>query len=129
MSAPEHDFGEDVLIAGEKLRSFTADSDIDAHQAVTINGNFTVDVADVGGAAIGVAAYDVASGQETDVVMDDCEVRVIADGAVTAGDSLEVGTGGNFSTLDTGEEIALALEDAGDGDVFQAYITRATGGA
>ena len=127
MSAPEHDFGEDVLIAGEKLRSFTADSDIDAHQAVTINGNFTVDVTDAGGAAIGVAAYDVASGEELDVVMDDCEVRVIADGGIDAGDNLEVGADGNFREFNSGEKIGIALEDAGDGDVFQAYLTDAEG--
>lgn len=127
MSAPEHDFGEDVLKAGEKLRSFTAGGAIDQRQAVTITNNFEVNVADAGGPAVGVAAYDVAEGQETDVVMDDCEVMVEADGAIGAGANVEVGTGGAFRALDTGEKVGIALEAAADGELFQMYITDAEG--
>ena len=128
MSAPEHDFGEDVLKAGEKLRSFTADGDIDQREPVKVNGAFQVTDADDGDAIIGVAAYDVAGGQEVDVAMDDCEVLVEGQGdGFDAGDSVEVVDGG-FQTLGSGEKVGVALEDAaGDGTLGQIYLTDSGG--
>lgn len=118
---------EDVLIAGEKLRSFSAATGVDQREPVKITGNHEVDSAGAGESIVGVAAYDRAGGQEVTVIMDDCEVKVEAGDAVTAGDGLEVDADGNFVPVDTGEEVALALESAGANDVFQAYLTNAGG--
>lgn len=127
MSESEHGFGNDVLIAGEKLRSFTANEAIDQHQAVKLTGDFSVNVAGAGEAIFGVAAYDVADGQELDVIMDDCEVNVVSGDVIAAGAELEVDADGNFVPLDAGIKAGVALESAGDGDVFQAYLTDAGG--
>ena len=123
----EHDFGEDVLKAGEKLRAFTAAEDIDQREPVKITGDFEVSVAGDGEQILGVAAYDVADGQEVDVIMDDCEVVVEGSGSgFDAGENVEV-VNAAFQTLGDGEKIGVALSGASDGELGDVYLTDSGG--
>ena len=77
MSASEHNFTEDVLKSGEALDGFTADGDISARKAVTVNGDKQVtEVSSAGSAMRGVAVYDIADGEELPVAADGCEVLI-----------------------------------------------------
>lgn len=129
MSAPEHDFGEDVLVSGDKIRSYTADGSISQHKAVQINGDYQVtQVSSAGVEGHGVAAYDVESGQELAVCGDNTEVRVEAgsDGA-TAGDDATVDADGNFVDAGSGDAVWGVFNTGGsDGELVELALETET---
>lgn len=131
-SDPEHDFGEQVLVSGDELRSYTAAESIDQHQAVSISDDYEVSpVSAAGQAGIGVAAYDVGAGQELPVAGDDCEVRVVAGGTVSAGNAATVDADGNFIEYDSSvhdERWGVFNTSGGTGDVVEVYLADSTGG-
>ena len=70
--------------------------------------------------AFGVAAYDAASGATLPILRGGI-VPVTAGGSITAGDEVEVGTGGKAVKLATGVAVGQAIETATSGaDVFVA---------
>lgn len=130
--AIEHSFAEEVLVAGDSLRSFTADGTIDQRKAVDINGDLqATQVGTAGAEVFGVALYDVASGEEVDVAVDGCEVKVEAGGTATAGSAAAVDTDGNF--VDAGGSgsgdsvVGTFLEGGADGDLVTLYIDTTVG--
>lgn len=132
MASNEHDFAEDVLIAGDALRSFTADGSISQRKAVDINGDYqATQVGTAGDPVYGVALYDVADGEEVDVAVDGAEVRVEAGGSVTAGSAAAVDTDGNF--VDAGGDtsgdnvVGVFLEGGSDGDIVAMYVDTTVG--
>lgn len=131
MSAPEHNFAEGVLVSGENLDSYTAGEELTARTGVSYNGNFEVtEPAADAGEFIGVVAYDVASGNEVDVIKRDCEVKIEVSESVTAGDELVPDGSGAFETVATSGLSAgflLASEGGGSGDLVTAEIFAAGG--
>jgi len=132
MSAPEHNFVEDVLISGEELRGYNAANDLSVREPVGISGEYEVDSSAAGvDDFIGVNLYDVTAGQEAAVAGDDCEVRVEVSESVTAGDELVPDGNDTFQTVATAtasEGVAVAQTDAGADEIVEAYIF-AVGGA
>jgi len=125
-SEPEHDFAEEVLISGEKIRSETAGEDLDRHKAVELDSTGTVVQTDDADEFYGVVAYDRVDGQEVPVIQDDCEVRVIAGGSVDPGMELEPDGSGDF-VQSTGDGVAVARTGGGGGEIIQAYLTNVNG--
>jgi hypothetical protein len=70
--------------------------------------------------ALGVAAYDAASGAEVAVILGGHIVPVTCGAAVTAGAEVEVGTTGRAITLAAGKAVgkALSTTTAADTDLF-----------
>ncbi len=132
MSAPEHDFAEEVLISGEELRGYSAASDFTAREPVGVSGTYEVDSSDAGADDfIGVALYDVASGEEIAVGGDDCEVRIEVSESVSPGDELVPDGAGAFETVATSSAstgVAIAQTSGSAGGLCEAYIF-AVGGA
>lgn len=124
MSAPEHDFGEDVLISGDALRGYSADGAIDQHKAVQITDDYTVTQVDSAGVeGDGVAAYTVEDGQELTVAGDGTEVRVEAGGTVTAGENATVDGDGNFVDAGSGDAVWGTFNSSGsDGDIVDLAL-------
>lgn len=78
--------------------------------------NIVVSHATAGGQAIGVSAYDGAIGAKTGVLATPgFVVPVTADGAISAGNEIEVGTAGKAKAKNTGKVVGVALDDAADG--------------
>jgi hypothetical protein len=131
MSAPEHQFAEDVLISGENIDSYTAGEALTARTPVAQTGNYEVTESPAGGAFTGVVAYDVASGEEVAVIKRDCEARVEVSEAVSAGDALSPAGSGQFAqavSADGDSEVLIANEDAsGSGELVEAEIVSAVG--
>jgi len=125
-SEPEHTFAEEVLISGEKIRSETAGEDLARHKAVELDSTGTVVQTDDAAEFYGVVAYDRVNGQEVPVIQDDCEVRVLAGGAVDPGMELEPDANGDF-VQSTGSGVAVARTGGADGDVIQMYIKNVKG--
>lgn len=133
MSASEHSFAEDVLVAGDSLRGFTADGAVNQRKAVDINGDYQVTQVGTAGAAVyGVALYDVASGEEVAVAVDGAEVLIEAGTAgATAGSAAAVDADGNF--VDAGGDtsgdnvVGVFLEGGADGDLVRMYIDTTVG--
>lgn len=124
----EHQFDVEVLVSGEEIRGYTASEDVIAGDTLAITGNFEVSVASEGGPSIGVAAYDVAAGEEVPVLGDDCEVRVEVSEGVSAGDALVPDGLGTVRQALSGEQpLAVANENAGSGELVQAYVSASTG--
>lgn len=100
-------------------RTFTATGTISAGQPVGLTGA----AAAAGAAILGIAKADVVS---TDV--DSClvlgECRLVASGAITAGDPIQCSGTGKVATVSTGVKIGRALTAAvSDGDVITAYVS------
>ena len=131
MSASEHNFAEGVLISGENIDSYTAGEALSARTPVKISGNYQVtEPAADGDGFTGVAAYDVADGEEVAIIKRDCEVRIEVSEAVTAGDELVPDGSGAFETVATSGASAgflVANEDAGSGELCEAEIIAAGG--
>lgn len=132
MANGEHSFADDVLVAGDAIRSFTADGDISARKGCDINGDYqATQVGTAGNAVYGVALYDVSSGEEVDLAVDGTEVLVEAGGSVTAGNAAAVDTDGNF--VDAGGDtsgdnvVGTFLEGGTDGDLVTLYIDTTVG--
>jgi hypothetical protein len=133
MSASEHNFAEDVLKAGESLRSFTASGAISQRKAVDISGDLQVSQVGTAGAAVyGVALYDVADGETVDVAVDGCEVLVeLGTGGATAGGVAAVDANGDFVAAggDTSGDnvVGTFLEGGAAGDLATLYIDTTVG--
>jgi hypothetical protein len=127
----EHTFAEGVLISGDNIDSYTADSALTARTPVAQTGNYAVDepAADSGNFT-GVAGYDVASGQQVPVIKRDCEVRIEVSESVSPGDELVPDGNGGFETVATSglsDGFLIANESGGSGDLVEAEITAAGG--
>jgi len=128
----EHTFEDGILVVGEKVRAYSAASALSAGEPVAVSGDREVDACSAQGPFLGVAAYDVAAGEEVAVIQDDCEVRgIVAAEAISAGDGVVPAGSGKFqvsNATDGDDEIAIALTSAGgDGETFEAYLCDATG--
>jgi len=131
MSAGEHTFAEDVLVSGENIDSYTANSNLTARTGVEIVGDYAVDepAADAG-TFTGVVAYDVASGESVAVIKRDCEVRISVSESVSAGDELVPDGSGGFETVATSglsSGFLIANEGGTSGDLVEAEIFAAGG--
>jgi len=127
MSDLEHTFAEDVLISGEELRGYTAGGSLTLREPVAISGANTVNSSSAGGGDfIGVALYDVASGEEVGIAGDDCEVRIEVSEAVSPGDELLPDGTGTFETVATSggsNGVAIAQTgSSGSGEIVEAYV-------
>lgn len=129
--AIEHNFAEDVLISGENIDSYSANSDLTARTGVEITGDYTVDEAAAdSGNFTGVVAYDVSSGEEVAVIKRDCEVKVEVSESVSAGDELVPAGSSQFETVATSAlstGFLVANEGGGSGDLVEAEIIAAGG--
>lgn len=126
MSAPEHDFAEEVLISGEELRGYSAAAALDSREPVGISGEYEVNSSAAGADDfIGVALYTVASGEELAVGGDDCEVRIEVSESVSPGDELVPDGAGAFETVATSTAsagVAIAQTSGSAGGLCEAYI-------
>jgi hypothetical protein len=122
----EHTFEVETLISGEEIRSYTAGEALTAGEPVGLSGDYTVSASAAGeGDFLGVAAYDVASGEEVPVLGDDCEVRVEVSEAVTAGEELLPDGLGTFESVATSagsSGVAIVQDGAASGELAEAYI-------
>lgn len=77
--------------------------------------------AEPGGTALGVSRTDAAAGD--DMLVDVIGTAVVRAGAaVEDGDEIEVGADATGVPRDEGICVAIALEDAGEGEFFEALI-------
>lgn len=125
-SQGEHTFEDDLLVSGEELRGYSAAADLSRGEPVGLSGSFEVNSSSAGeGDFIGVALYDVASGEEIAIAGDDCEVRVPVSESVTPGDELLPDGSAEFETVATSagsSGVAIAQESGSDGDYITAYV-------
>lgn len=90
--------------------------DISATRDAT-TGLFKVATAAAASKALGVAAYDAASGARVPVIAGPGHiVPVTARGAITAGAEVEVGGTGGIVTLASGKAVGKALETGSNGN-------------
>ncbi|MFD5869163.1 capsid cement protein [Corynebacterium sp. NPDC060344] len=76
----------------------------------------SVTTATAGAPTVGVFKYDAAADNMVGVARGSARiVTVTADGAITAGSPVEVGTGGKATTADTGAVVGWAVDTATDG--------------
>ncbi len=122
----EHTFDVEVLISGEELRGYTAGEDLTAGEPVYLSGDREVSSSSAGkGEFLGVALYDVASGEEVAIAGDDCEVRVEVSEAVTANEELLPDGLGTFESVATSAGstgVAIVQAGAASGELCEAYI-------
>ena len=126
----EHTFEVEVLVSGETLPGYAADEALSAGEPVAITGDYEVSAATDGGPAFGVAAYDVADGEEVPVIAGDGqnEVRIEVSEAVEAGDELAPDDLGTFKHAADGDEpLALANEGAASGEIVEARMITQSG--
>ena len=128
----EHTFEQEVLISGETLPGYAADGALSAGEPVALTGNYEVSSATDGGPSFGVAAYDVADGEEVPVIAGDGqnEVRVEVSEAVDAGDELTPdGLGTVRQTVEEDADVTLAIanEDAASGEIVEARMVKQSG--
>lgn len=119
----EHTFAVEVLVSGEEIRGYSASEALTQGEPVEVDGDYTVG-ASTGDAFIGVALYDVAEGEEVAIAGDDCEVRIEAGEAIAAGDAITPDGTGAFAVATAREDqVGVANEGGGTGEIFQAYLT------
>jgi hypothetical protein len=122
----EHSFDIEVLISGEEQRGYTAGEALTAGEPVGLSGDYEVSASAAGeGDFIGVALYDVASGEPVAVGGDDCEVRVPVSEAVDAGDELLPDGAGEFESVATSagsNGVAIVQEGTSGAGTAEAYI-------
>jgi len=122
----EHTFDTEVLVSGEEIRGYSAASQLTQGEPVGISGDYEVDASGAGeGDFIGVALYDVASGEEVAIAGDDCEVRIEVSETITAGEELLPDGVGSFESVGTSagsNGVAIAQEGAASGELVEAYI-------
>lgn len=87
----------------------------------TSGSNITIAPATAAGAVFGVAAWDGAVADIVDVRRGGV-VPVTASGAITAGDRVEVATGGKAATLASGIAVGYAVSGAADGEDAQIAL-------
>ena len=77
----------------------------------------SVATAAAGAPTIGVVKYDAAADDMVGIARGSARiVTVTADGPITAGSPVEVGTGGKAKAADTGSIVGWAVDTAADGD-------------
>ena len=128
----EHSFEVEVLVSGETLPGYAAGEALSAAEPVALTGDYEVSAATDGGPAFGVAAYDVASGEEVPVIAGDGqnEVRVEVSEAVDAGDELTPdGLGTVRQTVEEDPDVTLAIanEPAASGELVEARMIMQSG--
>ncbi len=126
----EHTFADDILISGEEIRGYSAGEDLTRGEPVAVTGDYEVTSATDGGPFIGIVAYSVTQGEEVPILGDDCEVRLEASEAISAGDALVPDGVGSFRQAvsadgETGN--AVANEGIGAGEFGEAYLFAVTG--
>lgn len=125
-SQGEHSFDVEVLISGEEIRGYTAGEDLTVGEPTGISGDNEVSASSAGGGDfLGVALYDVASGEEVPIAGDDCEVRVEVSESVSAGDEIVPDGVGTFETVATSgasSGVAIVQNGAAAGELAEAYI-------
>ena len=84
-------------------------------------GNLAVAPAAAGARAFGVAGYTAAAGQLVHVARGGV-VRVIAGGAITAGDAIAVGANGTAVTAGSATVVGLAVTGATNGGVAEVAL-------
>lgn len=97
------------------------ESDADVASAVTGTNQPKFAHATAAERADGVSSYDAPNGGHFYVIGQNCgeAIPVTADGAITAGDDLEVGTAGKAAVHSAGVIVGTALNSCADGeDVF-----------
>lgn len=129
----EHSFDIEVLVSGDAISGYSAGEALTAGQPVTVTGDYEVTGATEGGPAFGIAAFDVASGEQVPIIVADGanEVRIEVSEAVAAGDELTPDASGTFKQrVDANPEFTLAIANqgsAGSGEVVEARLTNQTG--
>ncbi len=78
-------------------------------------------VATAAGNTLGVARAKASDGEDMPVDVIGTSV-VLADGAISEGDALEVGANGSATVQSAGITVARALEDAADGEPLEALL-------
>ena len=119
----EHTFEIEVLVSGETLPGYAAGEALSAGEPVAITGNYEVSSAEDGGPLFGVAAYDVAEGEEVPIIAGDGqnEVRIEVSEAIDAGDELTADGLGTFKQAGADDgKFAIANEGAGAGEIVEA---------
>jgi hypothetical protein len=122
----EHTFETEILLSGENVNSFSAGEALTAGEPVGLSADYTVTGSSAGGGDfIGVAAYDVASGEEVPVITRDCEVRVEVSEAVSAGDVIVPDGLGTFETVATSTAssgVAIVEDGAAAGELAEVDL-------
>lgn len=106
---------ETLIVSAPLHHTLTAAQDLTAGDAVLFNGT----IAAAGNTIAGIAEQDTLLGDDAQLVALGI-VSVTADGAIAAGDDIEVGTGG-YRTRTTGAKIGRALT-ADSGGKFYLYV-------
>jgi len=128
----EHSFDVEVLISGETIPGYTAAEALNAGEPVALTGDYEVSSATDGGPAIGVVAYDVASGEEVAIIAADGhnEVRVEVSEVVNAGEELTPdGLGTLRQTVAANPDVTLGVANTGAaaGEVAEVRLTTQSG--
>lgn len=110
----------DSAITGKRFVDIADDmtSNPNALSGSADGGNIVVAHATAGGQALGVSSYDAPAAGDALYVLcgQGFVVPVTADGALSAGQMVEVGTAGKAVVQGTGRAVGRALADAADGD-------------
>lgn len=123
----EHTFPDDLLVEGEKLRSYTAGEELTRGEPVEITGDYEVS-ASTGDAFNGIVMYSAAAGKQVPVAEDDDTVKLEISAAISSGDALTSQGDGTFAQTGDGEtQHAIAKQDGGDGDWIDATVTAVEG--
>ena len=85
-------------------------------------GNYRVAHAAAGAAVFGVAAHDAGTGKKVAILREGNVVPMVADGAITAGQGIEVGTAGKPKTLASGIRVGTAKSTAADGAIVYVEL-------
>lgn len=102
-------------------RTFTADADVTGGQLVEVTGDRAVSAAGAGSTkTVGVAAFDAKAGDPVTVEGGGVQ-RLMAAGAIAAGDRVAAAAGGKVATA-TENTIGLALTAAADGAQAQIRL-------
>lgn len=111
-------------------KAFTrqASAAITGGQLVIVSGDKTVAPASAASATwLGVAAFDAASGENVTVYSEGVQ-RIIASGAITAGNTVEGAAGGKVAAHTNGTNdinvVGLALSTAADGALVEVSLLR-----
>ena len=126
----EHTFEVEVLISGDTLPGSAAGEALSAGEPVALTGDYEVSSAEEGGPLFGVAAYDVAEGEEVPVIAGDGqnEVRIEVSEAIEAGDELTADGLGTFkNAADAEDTFAIANEAAASGEIVEARCVGQSG--
>ena len=109
----------EAAVTGKRFVMITdpAEADFNALDDTASGGSIVCSHATAAGLAIGVASYDAAIGGEFYVLAQPGLVLpVTADGAITAGNQVEVGATGKAKAQDAGRAVGVALDTVADGE-------------